>query len=483
MAKEWTIMVYMASSANIRGAALESLLRIKEVGSTKHFDVFAQVDSSERGVVTKRYHLQHLKGNEVEEAQATLKALHELQPGTMQATLRGLIEENPALFEEPSERGLGTIQTSVKVAEGTDLAKFIGRIPRSDKVKRELENELRKKGVLQKIAKNPDLLLDLLEIMVLESALVDDQPELVHDKPERLVGVSAGDPEVLRDFIQWGIDKGEARYNMVILWGHGDGFSIAGAATLRDLLRPEELAQAFRTRPRVDIVGFNSCMMGMLEVYHELRGVVKIGVASEGFAPETSWPYDRILGFLEKKGNVAPEDLARKIVQEYLKPPNGHRYTDREVDLAVCDLSRSRGVADALRGLVNILLQADQDIQLTDAIIASRLDVQTYQSDYVDLYHFCELLSKNCDQWEVREACSNVMGSIKDGGSPMVMKCGHAGDGVKNSFGVSIYFPSGEVSRRYRSLKIEGIGWEKFLKVYLHSIEDLSKSLATARKK
>jgi hypothetical protein len=473
MAKKWTIMFYMASSGDVKDAVAETLLRIKQVGSTNYFDVFAQIDSSEPGVTTKRYHLQRLS-----EAFWTAKGLHELEPDIIGKPVEALLGQSPELFEGLSSSDpdvenrpmlpplLKSPLAAIDAGGGIDLATFLENILLSPNPRRALQRKLWQKRIWERLAEKPDR----LQTIILNSALVDDAP---HEQ----VGANAGRPEVLKDFIESEI--GKAEHTMVILWGHGDGFSIAGEATLRDRLRPEELAKALDVQPRVDITGFNSCLMSMIEVYHALSGVGRFGVGSEGFTPDTSWPYDRILGFLDQKhGQVEPDDLARYIVETHVRPPSGH--TDSEdpgIDLSACDVLQSQHVAEALGRLVELLLQVIEETDQRDAIIASRLDAQTYQSDYVDLYHFCELLSKNSSQSVVREACYSVMGSITNCGHPMVIRCEHAGDSVRNSYGVSIYFPSGELSPRYRSLNIKEVDWKKFLKAFLKAVEDLSEGL------
>ena len=113
----------------------------------------------------------------------------------------------------------------------------------------------------------------------------------------------------------------------------------------RSLLRPEDLHIAFDVDQKVDIVGFNSCLMGMIEVFHRLSGKVDYGISSEGYTPATSWPYDKILSFLQNSNaEVPPEKLAKRIVDEYWLLYDGSEVSKEEgIDLSACDIQKSEG--------------------------------------------------------------------------------------------------------------------------------------------
>jgi hypothetical protein len=476
--KKWTIMVYMASSRDLRDAALESLFRMGMVGSTDHFDVLLQFDSSKPGVTTERYRL--LPFENPKEIQANLAALHELEPEQIQETLKTLLKTNPT-------PDYSQVLKAFEAGKRIDLHGFLKKLHLSADARRDLDAKLKKEETWQNIANKPEL----LETLILESALLD----LRRDHFLELPDTDAGDPGALRDFInrigpgniEWGKDLGNAEHNMLILWGHGDGFSIAGDATLRNLLSPDELNTALQqANRRIDVLGFNSCLMGMLEVYDELSSGVEFGVASEGFIPETSWPYEQILSALDEKcrtdGGMVPKELARTIVEEYTHSfaadkDKQHVAEELGVDLAACDLQTTESVVNALRDLADALLRPDPDDKLKEAVIAARMEAQTYKSDYVDLHHFCKLLLHYCDDEKIEDACIAVLGAVRK----MAFERMAVGDRSKASRGVSVYFPSNKVSRGYANLKIKEIRWDIFLRHYVDEwIPQFQQKLAKA---
>ncbi len=132
---------------------------------------------------------------------------------------------------------------------------------------------------------------------------------------------------------------------MVVIMGHGDGMSVAWDATPgslqtdEDLDRPRavELRAAFSIPKKdepasfqfFDIVGFNACLMGMIEVYHKLTHYAGIGIASEGPTPIRSWPYVAILRELERQPSMTPRALAQTVFDECMREQEESGFEER----------------------------------------------------------------------------------------------------------------------------------------------------------
>src|SRR5205085_2955495 len=110
------------------------------------------------------------------------------------------------------------------------------------------------------------------------------------------------------------IEHHPAKHYMLVLSGHGSGAVgdfLTGNKRAVGLTIPElrealtAIQDHFREkthedRPylndeKIDILGLDSCVMGMVEVAYEVRNYVSYLVGAEGFEPNTGWPYDRIL--------------------------------------------------------------------------------------------------------------------------------------------------------------------------------------------
>jgi hypothetical protein len=192
--------------------------------------------------------------------------------------------------------------------------------------------------------------------------------------------VNMGDPDVLTDFILWGLDKYKANHYILVIWNHGDGWRIQQQrvaereATLRvegeafpgmkavswddsnidpstgkdgDPLYLHEVGLALRhaydaTSITLDVVGFDACLMGMIEVAYEIKNYADFMVASEETEPGDGWPYDTILDDLVGLERVRdPENLAKVIVERYgeFYGPHGDE-TQAAYDLAeICSFT------------------------------------------------------------------------------------------------------------------------------------------------
>src|SRR5262249_9548142 len=152
------------------------------------------------------------------------------------------------------------------------------------------------------------------------------------------------DPRVAIDFFTWGITRCPAKRYLTVIWNHGSGidetdvyrsarrkggvahrrlrtalnnrfrrslFSGTLAAALRtpdgnaraiayddssrDFLDNMELARVLaavkkKLGRKIDLMGFDACLMNMVEVAYELRGSADFIVGSEEIEPGDGWP-------------------------------------------------------------------------------------------------------------------------------------------------------------------------------------------------
>ena len=67
----------------------------------------------------------------------------------------------------------------------------------------------------------------------------------------------------------------------------------------------------------IDIIGFDACLMGMVEVAYQLEGNADIILGSEELEPGDGWPYDTILTELVVTPTMSSSLFASKIVDAY----------------------------------------------------------------------------------------------------------------------------------------------------------------------
>jgi hypothetical protein len=478
-------MFYMAG-ANVDDFVRDSLFEIKEVGSTKDINVLAQFDTGTEGTSTKRYRLTFLQN-----AQTVNRLVGRLR---MRAPLRAFLTNMfRRRVRRPRLAAAGRNDFDSLMQHNT-LGPVLRQVLIGPKTRKCFQESLCDRNDRRRLANNPPFLKPLLLGCVLER---DNKSHIGRRdvRPNRgrndIGSTETGDPLVLNKFIEWGLENYPADHRMVVIWGHGDGTSVAWDATPTsrpiiadidsslDRLRAIELREAFSIPKKrehahfelFDIVGFNACNMGMLEVYYQLRNYVRIGIASEGETPAKSWPYARILRFLEEHPTTRPRRLAEVIVDRYarkyrrheLQCNRNHGRQECSIDLSACDVDVIPRIADAVGTMGSLLRKsvATKDI----SIVCARRNSQSYHDNqYVDLSHFCQQLLTYCPDRAVRKACRILIDAVR---RTVVIKHRRFSL-VPNSQGLSIYFPEEEVDRGYSlRLGIKEIPWSSFLREYV----------------
>ncbi len=294
----------------------------------------------------------------------------------------------------------------------------------------------------------------------------------------------------------------------------------------RDALTSRELKDALDQAckklevNRIDLVGFDACLMSMVEIATQIQQSATLMVGSEQTIPSNGWPYPEIIKGLIDNAGLAPRPLGELIVDEYLKfygtPPDKEQAAAEienlsaaptidlrqqivkkleafeadlkvkgNVMLAVCNLSQSANLSQAISKLIPPLRQCLAISELRLAVLKARFDSQFFfVNDFVDVFSFCSRLSETlaaapfttgcannatlCE--EVKTACQEIMDAIhKDDGTGFVAKSGITfpeQSDIQGARGVSIYFPL--ILPLYRELEFsKETLWDDFLQDYM----------------
>ncbi len=172
-----------------------------------------------------------------------------------------------------------------------------------------------------------------------------------------------GDPDTLERFATVVADR-QTDHNALVMWDHGGGTIFAtdktdgkGAMRVDDAARA--IGKAFGNRRRVDVVGFDACLMASQSTLVAMPEVADIVVASPELEPGAGWPYDGVMQALKpRKGvAVAPEVFAAEVVDAYGKAYAGRngQYTarlgawwlDEALEDLLDDLAEAESAAEA----------------------------------------------------------------------------------------------------------------------------------------
>ncbi|RKY87788.1 hypothetical protein DRQ11_05320 [candidate division KSB1 bacterium] len=260
--------------------------------------------------------------------------------------------------------------------------------------------------------------------------------------------VNMGDPQTLIDFVKWAMSNYPADNYVLVLWNHGNGWREAMEARGRfplkavcwddtsagDSLVMEEVGDALEIienqSEQVDLVGFDACLMGMVEVAYEIKDHALVMVGSEETEPWDGWPYDTILADLVATPTMTPSDLACVIINRY-----GDSYgATSGTTLSAFDLTNISNLASAISSFADLMNSSPYKTEIATCRSGSQ---EYYYSSHIDLYHFADLVSTGVPDSAIQSAANNVKTEISN-----TIFCEFHGSQLPDSHGVAIYFPN-----------------------------------------
>ncbi len=337
---------------------------------------------------------------------------------------------------------------------------------------------------------------------------------------EDLGEVNMGDPDSLVDFIEWSIQNYPAENYALVLWNHGAGWrsDVEGNAlgeetffipwedknprekeeiipkerkpkgnklapkkeprdkdsriakgivyddTDGDHLTIQEIEQALNEvetniGEKIDLLGFDACLMQMIEVAYQAGNHPQVVVGSEETEPFDGWPYDTGLLPLKNNPAMSPQGLGSVLVDEYLISYGSY---GGETQSAV-NQTKLLNLATTVDNFAQIL--EDNLGSYKNEIKNARTGAQDYQyAYYIDLYDFARLVRVYVPNATLQNAALAVMQGVNN----TVIKNAR-GTSASGSYGLSIYFPatSTDYFSSYENTKFAtDTGWDEFLRSY-----------------
>lgn len=257
---------------------------------------------------------------------------------------------------------------------------------------------------------------------------------------EHLGEVNMGDPDTLTDFVNWAIGSYPADKYCLVLSDHGSGCVHSVCIDYTDgydWITLPELSQALSVVPqRMDVLYFDACLMGMIEVAYQIRDYADVMVASEEVA-WTGTPYDYYLSNLTANPSMSASELADVIVTSYIEYTSANSLTSTMSGVDLSQISSLKMATDSFAQRLN-----ESESVYNETIRRVRGQTEGYQGPYgdmygwyMDLYHFAQLIYQYIPDPTIRIDAVNVMAGLND----TVFVEGHYHH--PNSHGLSIFFP------------------------------------------
>ncbi|MBN2341611.1 MAG: hypothetical protein JXX29_04355 [Deltaproteobacteria bacterium] len=219
-----------------------------------------------------------------------------------------------------------------------------------------------------------------------------------------------GDPATLDEFVYFSMSQFPADHYALVLSGHGNGWSKKGgedappdpkficsddSGTSNGISIQGELAPLLANRG-IDVLGFDACLMGMVEVAWAVKDSVSYVIASEGNEASYGWDY---LTWLSRwmAGSATPRTLAEEQVAAY-------RYFHEEWNLepwlmtmAAVETAKLDALGEAIDAFV-----ANYDVS---AYVHQAMTFDDYYDYYYDLMDIAELSGDA----QLKEAIQNAV--------------------------------------------------------------------------
>lgn len=260
--------------------------------------------------------------------------------------------------------------------------------------------------------------------------------------------INTGEPSALVDFAAWAIQTYPAEHYALVLWDHGGGWQgLAYDATAQhDSLSMAELGGALALitlglgRP-LDLIGFDACLMGQLEVFGAIAPYGLYAIASEELIPGNGWDYQGMLRALNADPPIDVPAVGQAVVDSFMR-----FYSRRAAlySLSVINLARVGDVTRALDRFVRAVSANPTavagivgDARKNTPVFGSNGDIRA--ADRVaaaDLIYFLDLIAALSPDTRVAEAARQVTAA-----ATQMVVYHRASDPLANSRGVAIFFP------------------------------------------
>ena len=251
-------------------------------------------------------------------------------------------------------------------------------------------------------------------------------------------------PDNLTSFINYAYDNYPADLYDLILWDHGGGpifgygkdeNSLSGStmklSALSDALANTNIITSGK---KFDLIGFDACLMGSMEVANILSNYSDYMVASEETEPGNGWDY-AFLDDLSRDGQInTTEDLGRSIIDHYVVSYDDYWY-DSDLSMSLVNLRKISSLITS----VESLFTAVKD-EITNQTFSQYSRTMTREK----VYGYTGRDSESYDLVDLMDLCQSLnnthgaeVDKIKEDFDDVVQ---YSRSNIDNTNGLSVYF-------------------------------------------
>ncbi|WP_198021000.1 clostripain-related cysteine peptidase [Mesorhizobium sp. LNJC391B00] len=277
----------------------------------------------------------------------------------------------------------------------------------------------------------------------------------------------SADVRTLREFIDWSYDNYPAERTAIIVWSHGQGWRAAKSASIANNLSSKhyksiiqddahgstlyqsdiegELKRLKGQGRVLNLIGFDACLMSMLEVWSGLSDLADVGVASEDLEPGFGWDYSAVLEELTNTPTMSAKELGVLIGKTYaafISTSSSAAIREEKYTITVIDLSKVADLTSHFDRWIGALKDSDYGplLWVAAGIKPFAYKPEEFWPNGVDLGTLMQRFSKVATSRLARAAALSVVETARNA----VLLNRNSVDQVGFPTGISIYFPSSE---------------------------------------
>ncbi len=217
---------------------------------------------------------------------------------------------------------------------------------------------------------------------------------------------------------------------------------------------------------KLDILGFDSCYMAMLEVAYQIKDTVHYLVASQDCEEKDGWDYKKVIESLSEYSALR---AGKRLVYSYERSQilKGHE----RFSLSLLDLTSMNYLAEVIDKLVNTILQIDH---LTEILCRARLSLHpvTALPFYVDMRESIEALYAELMEHQLTPDTELLISELLHAREvlSLMVDASVAGPLCKTLQGCSWYFPLSHIDSSYAGSFANERQWMNFLRYFTSGI-------------
>lgn len=445
--KPFTMLIYMAADNDLRSFAARNIKQMAAVGSNQYINIVAHLDIriANNKKITRRYFIEQNRIMHVNAYDQHSQQMDSGQPETLISACKWAITDYPAenyvlVFWNHGTGALDPQQG--RIINATELFNY-----------------------------NPEL--RLLELDRTTSILGNTDHITRFQDPHNLLWLLEKDEspatcQAIDNDLQTDDPRG-------ICWDDSTGNYLTNQKLDHAL---QVVRSQYLNNGKFAIIGFDACLMAMIEVGNLIRNHAEVMVSSQEVELGTGWNYQKVLEpFLNR--NLTKYEFAQHIAHVYEETYN--KITNDYTQSAII-LDALQPLDAAVNEIAKLLIESlrlQKNKSVYNALHASKnklLCTHFDEPSYIDLHHFLSNLEQNLKHFSftdiargqilvdgLRKTIPAAKAAIKNAVIANV-----AGKNLAQAKGISVYFPENRIHSSYANIPFaQQNNWFKLLQTYV----------------